>query len=254
MKQIKNLLLVALFVAVFSSVASEENLQKALDAYFAGDFNTAFVELSPLAEAGNAEAQKYLGVMYLHGWGVEQSYEEAVKWYLLAVEAGNTGAQYNLGWMYLHGWGVEQNYKEALRLFLLAAKTGETEAQNIIGWMYDEGWGVEQSYEEAVKWYLLAAEAGNLSAQNNLGYMYYNGLGVSQYIPQNIKQDERSDYVLIRSYMWYSLAANQGDETAIENRDFTAKRMTPEQITKAKELAKKCLVQNYKNCEQLVTK
>ena len=61
------------------------------------------------AEQGNAIAQANLGGMYRKGRGVEQDYEEAVKWYRQAAEQGHAIAQTNLGWMYRKGRGVEQD-------------------------------------------------------------------------------------------------------------------------------------------------
>jgi hypothetical protein len=62
--------------------------------------------------------------------------------------------------MYSEGWGVEQDYKEAVRWYHRAAKWEHAQAQAILGFMYSAGQGVEQDYEEAVKWYRKAAENG----------------------------------------------------------------------------------------------
>jgi TPR repeat protein len=53
--------------------------------------------------------------------------------------------------------------------------------------------------------------------------MYYNGQGVPP------------DYVM--AYMWYNLAAAQGDEGAITLRSVLEKKMTPEQIAEAQRLS-----------------
>jgi hypothetical protein len=47
----------------------------------------------------------------------------------------------------------------------------------------------------------------------------------------NIPQD------LVRAHMWFSLAAAQGDKSAI-NQDTVARRMTPAQIAEAQKLAR----------------
>lgn len=60
-------------------------------------------------------AQLNLGDIYFNGkGGVEQNYQEAVKWYKLATAQGNVDAQLILGNMYFNGLGVEQNYKETV--------------------------------------------------------------------------------------------------------------------------------------------
>ena len=48
-------------------------------------------ELKKRAEAGDAKAQYILGCYY--GYGVEQNFEEAVKWYRLAAEQGDIDAK-----------------------------------------------------------------------------------------------------------------------------------------------------------------
>ena len=79
------------------------------------------------AEAGDAEAQVDLGVMYFVGDGVPQDYAEAVRWYRLAADQGHARAQFKLGFMYATGDGVPQDGVQAHMWFNLAASrlTGE---------------------------------------------------------------------------------------------------------------------------------
>ena len=148
------------------------------------------------AEQGYDTAQNDLGYCYYNGQGVEQSYTEAVKWYRKAAEQGNAEAQNNLGVCYENGRGVVLSYTEAVKWYRKAAEQGNALAQNNLGLCYDNGQGVEQSYTEAVKWYRKAAEQGNALAQNNLGYCYDNGRGVAQSDEEAVK--------------WYRKAAEQG--------------------------------------------
>ena len=85
------------------------DFQAGLDAYEAGDYETALKIYRAAAKQGDVEAQSNLGRMYKLGKGVTQDYKEAMKWYRLAAEQGNVGAQSNLGWMYLKGQGVTKN-------------------------------------------------------------------------------------------------------------------------------------------------
>ena len=55
--------------------------------------------------------------------------------------------------------------------------------------------------------------------------MYYKGQGVLQ------------DYVM--AHMHYNIAAYNGNELALKNRDIISKKMTSSQIDKAQELARK---------------
>ena len=76
------------------------------------------------AEAGDAEAQFNLGVMYAFGRGVTQDYAQAVSWFRKAADQGYAEAQYNLGFRYAIGQGVPQDDAEAVRWYRLAADQG----------------------------------------------------------------------------------------------------------------------------------
>lgn len=106
-----------------------QDLEKGLDAYDSGDYETALRELRPLAEAGDAEAQYNLGAMYARGWGVAQDYAEGVRWWRLAAEQGHAVSQYFLGLQYATGTGVAQNDVEAVRWWRLAAEQDHAGAQ-----------------------------------------------------------------------------------------------------------------------------
>ena len=86
---LKHLLISLAFLMTLSSPVAAQDFDKGLAAAEAGDFATALQEWTPLAEAGDAEAQIYLGSMYALGTGVPQDYKEALKWYRLAAEQGD---------------------------------------------------------------------------------------------------------------------------------------------------------------------
>jgi len=58
-----------------------------------------------IQEVEGPEEQDALGNAYLNGEGVEQDYEEAVKWFRKAAEQGYPIAQFNLGMRYYDGRG-----------------------------------------------------------------------------------------------------------------------------------------------------
>ena len=102
--------------------------QAGVDAYHAGDYQTALKEFRPLADQGDAAAQNNLGYMYELGKGVSQDYQEALRWYRLAAEQGDPPAQRNLSYMYYHGQGVPQDYVQAYMWVTLAAAQGYAKA------------------------------------------------------------------------------------------------------------------------------
>src|SRR5215471_10769830 len=75
-------------------------LQRGQMAYERKDYATALREWQPLAQQGNATAQRSLGVMYEQGWGVAKDEVEAVRLYRQAAAQGEAKAQTNLGVMY----------------------------------------------------------------------------------------------------------------------------------------------------------
>jgi TPR repeat protein len=109
------------------------------------------------------------------------------------------------------------------------AARGDADAQFNLAKMYEAGrGGLKRDYTEAERWHRKAAEQGDPYAQASLGILLRFGKGVSQ------------DYV--EAYKWFQLAVSQTSggeqESIMELRDSTAARMTPEQITEAKRLAR----------------
>ena len=123
-RMFKHLTVILAFLMTLSSPVAAQDFQKGLAAAQAGDFATALKEWKPLAEAGDADAQYNLGVMYDNGEGVPQDYAEAVKWYRLAAEQGYAKAQTNLGFMYEKGQGVLQDNATAHMWYNVGAANG----------------------------------------------------------------------------------------------------------------------------------
>jgi len=180
-----------------------QDIQDGITAYVLKDYKTALEKLKPLAEKGNAIAQKNIGIMYSKGYGVKQDYTEAIKWDRLSAEQGNASAQSNIGIMYTNGFGVKKDLEEGIKWTRKAVKQGAG-PQNNLGWLYEKGLGVSQDYQEAVKWYKLSAELGDETAQQNLGELYRDGLGVVQDLKEAIR--------------WLGLSAKQ--KTAAENNEY----------------------------------
>lgn len=157
-------------------------------------------QLQSKANAGDANAQSLLGVLYYHGDGVTQSYTEAAKWCRKAAEQGDLWSQTLLGMMYFSGDGVPQNYTEAVKWFRKAAEhektLGSETAPYYLGKCHYDGKGVPQDYTEAAKWYRKAAEQGSKYAQCELGKCYEEGNGVTQSYTEAVK--------------WYRMAAELG--------------------------------------------
>ena len=111
------------------------------------------------------------------------NYQQAFELWKPLAEAGNANAQYNIGLLFLNGLGLERNAVYARELFLAAAHQGLADAQYNLGLIFFEGISVFRSPREARQWWTLAAEQGHAAAQFNLGYQYLFGMGA----PRNIK-------------------------------------------------------------------
>ena len=138
--------------------------QAGKDAYYRGDYATAFRELSPLAANGDARSEYFLGLMYAKGEGVPLDFKEAVRLYRLAAEQGEAKAQFNLGVMNAGGQGVPQDFKEAMQWYYLAAMQGDTNAYHNLGVMYATDEGALKDYVFAYVWFALAAAQGEKDA------------------------------------------------------------------------------------------
>jgi len=149
-------------------------------AYDSGDYATAFAEWLPLAENGDAAAQRNVGHLYRKGQGVEQDLVRAAEWYRRAAETGFARAQANLASMYLRGDGVPQDYAEAAKWFERAAIQGHSIAQYNLAVMYERGLGVEQSEPKALAWYYNAARAGHEKAADRLASLVIPPPGASE--------------------------------------------------------------------------
>jgi hypothetical protein len=88
--------LVALLL-VASGCANVDALQDAATAYKKRDYPTALRLWRPLAEQGNAAAQKGLGALYEFGLGVPKDEAEAAVWYGKAAEQGYADGEFWLG-------------------------------------------------------------------------------------------------------------------------------------------------------------
>ncbi len=86
-----------------------------------------------------------------------------------------------------------------------------------------EGWG-RGDYDTAVQEFRLLAEQGHAQAQVNLGIIYSQGRGV----PKDS----------VQAYVWYTLAASQGDDLADKFKDHLEKSMTLDQLAEAQRLAR----------------
>jgi TPR repeat protein len=234
------------------------DFEAGLAAYDRHDYAAAAQEWQPIAQAGDANAQYNMGLLFASGQGGPQDYRKAAEWYRKAAEQGVVAAEYNLGVLYANGQGVPRsdqdaaewlqkaaengvvsaaaslgdiysddkgalhNFEQAAKWYRIAAEKGVASAQFGLGLMYDLGQGVAQDYQQAIDWYTKAAEAGYAPAMTNLGILYYNAQGG--------KRD------LVQAYAWIERAKKLGEPRADELIETTAERMNKRDVKRAEAL------------------
>ena len=85
-----------------------------------------------------------------------------------AADQGNAKAQGLLGLLYLHGTGVEKDIPQAVELLRKAADQGDARGQILLGSLYAQGTGVEQDLPQAIEYLRKAADQGQWAAQVQL--------------------------------------------------------------------------------------
>ena len=92
-------------------------------------FTEAREQLLPAAQAGNADAEELIGVMYAMGLGVPRDDERAFEWYLRSALKGHPGAQSGVGWYYEVGRGIPApDLVRAYAWYVLSAIGGDPDA------------------------------------------------------------------------------------------------------------------------------
>jgi TPR repeat protein len=150
------------------------------NAYNARNYAQALKEITPLAKAGNADAQHLLGLMYYMGRGVQRDYKQAFAWHYKAAAQGKADAQYVIGAMYYTGNAVPQDHKLAVQWFRKAAEQGHPDAQHTLGLMYR--YHVAGMPQDVVLAYML----WNLAAANG----HRNATGQRALIARQMTQEQ----------------------------------------------------------------
>ncbi len=167
MRKIRPALLATLLIG-FAPLCFGDTYEAGNDAFSVGDYETAHTIWQPLADAGDANSQFGMGMLYANGFGVAMDDTLALTYYGLAAEQGHGQALCNLGTMHANGWGVPQNDDEAFRYYGLAAELGITEAQSNLSSMYARGYGTEQDMVKAHMWISVAAGLNHSGAEYKL--------------------------------------------------------------------------------------
>ena len=238
---IKKLCFALIFTSTFlTSLAHGTSLQEAKIAIEAKNYKKAYEIYQALADEGDAKAQYNLGLMYASGDGVKYDANQAASWYKKSADQGYKEAQYALAVMIFNKELETLDYTQAVKWYQAAAAQGHIKSQENLGMLFYRGDAIEQDINSSIYWFQLAANQNSSEAQQYLAYIYSNGA-----VPED----------LVKAGMWMMLSAENPDTRHLNKRKnllkFLMSKMTPEQITLARELTKKCVVQQFKDCQAL---
>jgi hypothetical protein len=154
------------------------------------------------AEAGDAEAQFQLSVMYQNGRLIAQDPVLSLEWLRKAAAQRHVKAMFNLGVTYGDGLGVPVDDAEAFKWYQAAAAQGEARAYYNLGSFYLAGRGTAVDGAKANAQWFEAALRGLSLAQVRLALSFARGDGGKvdhqlAYIWAYIAKDKEPDAVVV---------------------------------------------------------
>ncbi len=189
------------------------------------------------AISGDLESQMHMAMSYYHGINeLEQSYEEAFKWFKSAnrYHPENHDTLNRLAWCYWKGEGTKKDYKQSLKIYETLSKKENAEAMCMLGLLYYDGeGGIEQDYKKAVKFWKSAIKLNEKTSMHNLGECYYFGRGVEQDNINALKW-----FLISEEYGYKESIDTIYDKETIGLKEKVIKKMSSSEIKKAEDLAK----------------
>lgn len=162
-------------------------LKNGIASFEARNGTQAIELLKPLAEKGNPRSQFYLGQIYREGPGlfpgVEKDEELGDSWIQKAADAGLPEAEYFVGVSYLIGFGKPKDIEAALVWITKAANHSDVHAMAVMGnacWGGDPLEGVPRNPKVAMTWFKKAARKSDSHSMFMIALMYEKGIGVPQ--------------------------------------------------------------------------
>ncbi|WP_421935152.1 tetratricopeptide repeat protein [Pelagibius sp.] len=147
----------ALWLLLLNAHPAAADFDAGMTAFENGDFVAAHDAWLPLAEAGNADAQYWIGELYSFGKGVTKDFDAALPYYLKAAYQGHGRAQYEAASLLKSGnRRDESNEMLSFSLYMRAAVNGVTSAYVSIASAYCFGIGVDEDPVIADIWMALA--------------------------------------------------------------------------------------------------
>lgn len=191
-----------------SDTAKMMALTTAITEYDKGNFEKAFVMFHKLLP--QADAQYYLGEMYLKGEGVEGNIKEARKYLEAAADKDHSRAMLRLGQYYGDKLGMmvdnlspEENDRLALYWVEKSVEKGNPEAAFVLAQGHEHGLWLKKDLNKALEWYQKAVDMNYSEAMFRLGGLYLDG--------KKVPKDTEKGLSLVKK------AAENGNYKAAQN-------------------------------------
>jgi TPR repeat protein len=159
-------------------------------------------KLKALADAGNADAMCFLGVLLENGGDIQRDQEKAWKLFRDSARKKSPWGEFKYGQMLQFGTGVPQDLKEAAKQYELAADRNNSDALNNLGGLVEKG-VVPGGFARAAELYQKSATLNNPCGQYNWARFLELGRGCAR--DQNAAE------------RFYQLAATGGQPDAAGN-------------------------------------
>lgn len=160
----------------------------------AGYTDRAYSLYTQLVDEGNALAMNNLACL-------ENNPAKSATLFKRAADLNDEVAQYNIANKYRNGYGVEQSYENAIHYFQLSANNGYAQAMVQLARMYRDGQGVEKDTDKMLVWYNKAVINKHIEAFLDLAYIYRYGINVEtdkmkalEYYQMTVHSDNNTDY------------------------------------------------------------
>jgi TPR repeat protein len=138
-----------------------------------------FSNLEIAAQAGDTDAQMFLGILYFKGdYSLPKDPEIGKAWLMKTIDNGNLCAMLMFGYLYKEGEVVKRDYDEAAHWIKLAADQGGQDAQWKLLKIYTEGVLTPQADDEMRRLIIQTAENGIVDSRAKAADIYLDGDGV----------------------------------------------------------------------------
>jgi TPR repeat protein len=217
------------------------------------------------AEAGDASAARDIAGRLRNGANIQVDETKIAEALKPQVDAGDVEAMRAMGPMYIGGRGVKQDLAMGLGLLKRAAEKGSSDAETDLAQLYLNGApGIQPSRPEAMKWLGVSAQHGNVGAMVSLGFMAISASINSRSIPDGYcwlmraallddvraheklstvfaqgERDDRGNTIpvdLVQADLWFRLAARSPYHDNSQIRAMIEPKMTTDQQNEAKKL------------------